>query len=88
MADGAPLGIAGLWNKWRSPAREWIESYTMLTISADQHPLFKDYHPRSACKRARFWGSQSPLRRVPSQAHLPSRCLGAAVGASTTQGLL
>jgi putative SOS response-associated peptidase YedK len=43
-ADGAPLGIAGLWDKWRSPTGEWIESYTMLTINADQHPLFKDYH--------------------------------------------
>ncbi|ANN71566.1 SOS response-associated peptidase [Bordetella bronchialis] len=43
-ADGAPLGIAGLWDKWRSPAGEWIESFTMLTINADQHPLFKDYH--------------------------------------------
>ncbi|WP_427183604.1 SOS response-associated peptidase [Bordetella bronchialis] len=42
--DGAPLGIAGLWDKWRSPAGEWIESFTMLTINADQHPLFKDYH--------------------------------------------
>jgi putative SOS response-associated peptidase YedK len=43
-ADGAPLGIAGLWDKWRSPTGEWVESYTMLTINADQHPLFKDYH--------------------------------------------
>jgi putative SOS response-associated peptidase YedK len=43
-ADGAPLGIAGLWDKWRAPTGEWIESYTMLTINADHHPLFKDYH--------------------------------------------
>jgi putative SOS response-associated peptidase YedK len=43
-ADGAPLGIAGLWDRWRSPTGEWVESYTMLTINADQHPLFKDYH--------------------------------------------
>ncbi|ARP90342.1 DUF159 family protein [Bordetella genomosp. 9] len=43
-ADGAPMGIAGLWDKWRSPTGEWVESYTMLTINADQHPLFKHYH--------------------------------------------
>lgn len=43
-ADGAPLGIASLWDKWCSPSGEWIESYTMLTINADQPPLFKDYH--------------------------------------------
>ncbi|OZI61538.1 SOS response-associated peptidase [Bordetella genomosp. 11] len=50
-ADGAPLGIAGLWDKWRSPAGEWIESFTMLTINADQHPLFRDYHKAKDEKR-------------------------------------
>ncbi|ANN78892.1 SOS response-associated peptidase [Bordetella flabilis] len=50
-ADGAPLGIAGLWDKWRSATGEWVESYTMLTINADQHPLFKDYHQSGDEKR-------------------------------------
>lgn len=43
-ADGAPLGIAGLWDRYRNAAGEWQDSYTMLTINADQHPLFKNYH--------------------------------------------
>jgi putative SOS response-associated peptidase YedK len=42
--DGSPLGIAGLWDKWRSSAGEWVESFTMLTINADNDPLFKHYH--------------------------------------------
>jgi hypothetical protein len=41
-ADGAPLGIAVLWDKWRPPTGEWVESYTMLTINANQHRPFKD----------------------------------------------
>lgn len=50
-ADGAPLGIAGLWDTWRSPAGEWIESFTMLTINADNHPLFRNYHKPEEEKR-------------------------------------
>lgn len=43
-ADGEPMGIAGLWDVWRSPTGEIVESYTMLTINADQHELLRDYH--------------------------------------------
>ncbi len=44
-ADGAPWGLAGLWNTWKDPATgELIESYTMLTINADQHPLMSRMH--------------------------------------------
>lgn len=30
-ADGAPIGIAGLWDRFRDAAGQWQESYTMLT---------------------------------------------------------
>jgi len=41
-ADGQPWGLAGLWNTWIDRARaEAHESYTMLTINADQHPLMR-----------------------------------------------
>jgi len=50
-ADGAPLGIAGLWDRYRDAAGQWQESYTMLTINADQDPLFKDYHQAGKEKR-------------------------------------
>lgn len=44
-ADGATLGLAGLWNAWTDKASgELIESYTMLTINADAHPLMSRMH--------------------------------------------
>ncbi|MGN6454934.1 MAG: SOS response-associated peptidase [Achromobacter mucicolens] len=50
-ADGAPLGIAGLWDRYRDAAGQWHESYTMLTINADHDPLFRDYHQPNKEKR-------------------------------------
>lgn len=49
--DGAPLGVAGLWDRWRDAAGQVQESYTMLTINADQDPLFRDYHQAGKEKR-------------------------------------
>lgn len=44
-ADGEPWGLAGLWNAWTDPATgEILESYTMLTINADGHPLMGRMH--------------------------------------------
>lgn len=44
-ADRAPFGLAGLWNTWRDPQTgELVESYTMLTINADAHPLMSRMH--------------------------------------------
>lgn len=50
-ADGEPLGIAGLWSAWKSPQGEWIHSYTMLTINADEHPLMRMFHKPADEKR-------------------------------------
>ncbi|WP_338619067.1 SOS response-associated peptidase family protein [Achromobacter sp. E1] len=50
-ADGAPLGVAGLWDRFRDAAGQWQESYTMLTINADEDPLFRDYHQAGKEKR-------------------------------------
>lgn len=33
QADGGPLCVAGLWNAWRSPAGECVESFAMLTLA-------------------------------------------------------
>lgn len=43
--DGEPWGLAGLWNTWvdRSTG-ELVESYTMLTVNADHHPLMRRMH--------------------------------------------
>jgi len=44
-ADGAPWGLAGLWNTWVDKATgELVESYTMLTLNADAHPLMRRMH--------------------------------------------
>lgn len=44
-SDGAPWGLAGLWNAWTDPGTgEIVESYTMLTINADSHPVMSRMH--------------------------------------------
>lgn len=44
-ADGAPWGLAGLWNTWTDRTTgEMVESFTMLTINADAHPLMQRMH--------------------------------------------
>lgn len=44
-ADGTPWGLAGLWNTWVDKTTgEIVESYTMLTINADAHPLMRRMH--------------------------------------------
>ncbi|EHR72073.1 hypothetical protein BurJ1DRAFT_3264 [Burkholderiales bacterium JOSHI_001] len=43
--DTEPWGLAGLWNTWTDKATgEIVESYTMLTINADAHPLMNRMH--------------------------------------------
>lgn len=44
-ADGALWGLAGLWHAWTDKATgEIYESYTMLTLNADAHPLMRRMH--------------------------------------------
>ena len=43
-ADGETLGVAGLWQPWKSPEGQWVNSFTMLTINADTHPIFRELH--------------------------------------------
>ena len=44
-ADGTPWGLAGLWNTWVDKATgEVVESYTLLTLNADAHPLMSRMH--------------------------------------------
>ena len=49
--DDAPIGIAGIWDRWKTPEGTWLESYAMPTINADQHNLMKDYHRPNDEKR-------------------------------------
>lgn len=50
-ADGKPMGIAGLWSSWRTPAGEVTHSYTMLTINADEHSFMRQFHKPEDEKR-------------------------------------
>lgn len=44
-ADGRPWGLAGLWATWTDKSTgEVHESYTMLTLNADVHPLMRRMH--------------------------------------------
>jgi putative SOS response-associated peptidase YedK len=49
-SDGDPMGIAGIWSTWRSPTG-LVESYTMLTVNADDHALFGLLHKPQEEKR-------------------------------------
>ncbi len=42
--DGKPMGLAGLWSVWRTPQGEFWDSFTMLTINAQSHPLMNRFH--------------------------------------------
>ena len=44
-SDGMPWGLAGLWNTWVDKSSgEVVESYTLLTLNADAHPLMNRMH--------------------------------------------
>ena len=44
-ADGQTMGLAGLWNPWQDKVTgHWVHSFTMLTINADTHPIFRELH--------------------------------------------
>jgi len=44
-ADGQPWGLAGLWNTWLDKETgEVVESFTILTLNADRHPLMSRMH--------------------------------------------
>lgn len=42
--DGGLILIAGLWESWSDAEGVPVNSYTMLTINADQHDLMRHYH--------------------------------------------
>jgi putative SOS response-associated peptidase YedK len=37
MKDGAPFGIAGIWENWKEPASgEWIRTFAIITTDANE----------------------------------------------------
>lgn len=44
-ADGKPMGLAGLWDRWLDKTTgEIVHSFTMLTVNADAHGLMRNFH--------------------------------------------
>lgn len=50
-ADGEPMGLAGLWERWTRPDGEVVHSMTMLTVNADGHDLMRNFHKQTDEKR-------------------------------------
>jgi putative SOS response-associated peptidase YedK len=45
MKNGAPFGIAGLWENWKDPASgEWIRTFAVITTDANE--LVAEIHDR------------------------------------------
>jgi putative SOS response-associated peptidase YedK len=45
MKDGAPFGIAGIWENWKEPTSgEWIRTFAIITTDANE--LVADIHDR------------------------------------------
>lgn len=49
--DGAPMGVAGLWESWTGAGGEVIVSYTLLTVNANSHALMSRYQQPGNEKR-------------------------------------
>lgn len=50
-ADGAPMALAGLWERkrWEDDTASW--SFTMLTVNAEEHPVMRRFHKPGDEKR-------------------------------------
>lgn len=46
-----PLGIAGIYRRWRGPDGQFLWTFAMLTINADGHPVFQRMHRPGEEKR-------------------------------------
>jgi putative SOS response-associated peptidase YedK len=68
MKDGAPFGIAGIWENWKEPASgEWIRTFAIITTDANE--LVADIHDRMPVilapgDYARWLGEEPDLRDV------------------------
>lgn len=46
-----PMGIAGIYRRWRHPDAREFQSFAMLTVNADDHPVMKRFHRPGEEKR-------------------------------------
>ena len=50
--DDQPLLVGGIWDVWKNPDGEWVRSFSMLTINADQRAVMNKFHTPLDEKRA------------------------------------
>ena len=50
--DRAPFGVAAIYDYWKSPTDDWITSFSLLTVNADDHPVMGRFHPPGDEKRS------------------------------------
>jgi putative SOS response-associated peptidase YedK len=49
MKNGAPFGLAGLWENWKDPASgDWVRTFTIITVPSNE--LIARIH--NACRRS------------------------------------
>ena len=63
MKDGAPFGLAGIWENWKEPASgDWIRTFAIITTDANE--LVADIHDRMPVILSRSdymrWLSEEP----------------------------
>lgn len=46
-----PMGIAGVYRRWKAPDGRHLWTFAMLTVNADDHPVFKQLHAPGDEKR-------------------------------------
>lgn len=46
-----PMGIAGIYRRWKDPAGGHLFTFSMLTVNADDHPVMKRFHKPGDEKR-------------------------------------
>lgn len=47
LANGNPIGFAGLWDAWRGKDGHWLQSFAIVTTEANE--LMSRVHPRMPC---------------------------------------
>lgn len=51
LASEQPMGIAGIYTRWKSPQGQLLWTFAMLTVNADDHPVMKRFHKPEDEKR-------------------------------------
>lgn len=50
-ADRGTMWLAGIWDRWKGADGSIVESFSMLTVNADEHPLMQRFHAPADEKR-------------------------------------